>query len=132
MKRATNKSRKFCFISNSNQSYLANYINLSPNDFNIDFAFDQLNLTELKSYDPNIIIIDQYFNDNNYSTIIKSIKMNFKNAKIYFLSPEYTNYNGVIQSMDNRNHYYSNFSVDILNHINSFTDNSRNGFLEAS
>ena len=132
MKKLTDSSRKFCFISDSEQSYLIDYINLSRDDLNIDFSFKNINLLELKIYDPNIIVIDQYFNEDDFSTIINSIKLNFKQAKIYFLSPEYTNYNGVIQSLNNKNHFYSNFSVDILNHINSYPDSNRNNYLEAS
>ncbi|MBL4667684.1 MAG: hypothetical protein JKY30_00260 [Flavobacteriales bacterium] len=133
MNRLTNNSRKFCFISNSDQSYLIDYINLSRSDMNIDFSFENLNLTELKNYAPNIIVIDQYFIDTNFDSIINSIKLNFKQAKIYFLSPEYADYNGIIQSLNNPNHYYSNFSLDILNHINSITrESSNNDYLEAS
>jgi hypothetical protein len=132
MKKIIPNPRKFCFISNTEQSYLTDYINLSRYDLNIDFSFKNLNLLELKIYEPNIIVIDQYFNAEDFSSIINSIKLNFKQAKIYFLSPEYSNYNGVIQSLNNKNHFYSNFSVDILNHINSSTKNNNNGYLEAS
>ncbi|PCJ28359.1 MAG: hypothetical protein COA97_01650 [Flavobacteriales bacterium] len=110
---------------------MVDYINLSRSDVNLDFSFDNLNLLELKIFDPNIIVIDQYFNESDYNSIINSIKLNFKHAKIYFLSPKYANYNGVIQSLNHKNHYYSNFSVDILNHINS-SSNSNNRYLEAS
>lgn len=126
---SSNTSRKFCFISHTNQSYLAEYLDLDQFDTNIDFSFDNINLNELKNYDPNIIIIDQYFCEQDYSTIIESIKNNFKRASIYFLSPEYANYNGVIQSVNNKSHFYSNFSVDILNHINAI---SRRNYLKAS
>ncbi len=132
MKRITADSRRFCFISNAEQSHLVDYINLSRNDLNIDFSFKNINLTQLKNYDPNVIIIDQYFIDKDYAPLIESIKINFKKAKLYFLSPEYANYNGVIQSMNNKNHFYSNFCVDILNHINSLSRNNGNNYLEAS
>lgn len=125
--------RKFCFISNSEQSYLTDYINLSRYDLNIDFSFKNLNLLELKIYDPSIIVIDQYFNEEDYKSIINSIKINFKKSKIYFLSPEYADYNGIIQSLNNPNHFYSNFSIDILNHINLIIGNDNNlDYLEAS
>ena len=132
MKNIINTPRKFCFISNAEQSYLIDYINLSRDDINIDFSFKNLNLLELKIYNPSIIVIDQYFNDEDFGAIINSIKLNFKQAKIYFLSPEYVNYNGVIQSLNNKNHFYSNFSIDILNHINSYPGSNRNDYLEAS
>ena len=132
MKKLTNTSRKFCFISNSDQSYLIDYINLSRDDLSIDFSFKNLNLLELKIFDPSIIVIDQYFNDEDCSSIINSIKINFKQSKIYILSPKYSNYNGVIQSLNNKHHFYSNFSIDILNHINSNSDNNCNDYLEAS
>ncbi len=122
---------KFCFISNSNNSYLVDYIQLSRNDFSKDFSFEKLNLSDLKSLNPDIIIIDEYFKNKAYTSIINSIKLNFKHTTIYFLSPEYTNYNRIIQSVNNRNHFYSNFSVDILNQINSSTGSSNN-YLEAS
>ena len=130
MKRLNSTFRKFCFISNANQSYLSDYINLSRNDLTQDFSFKELNLSILKAYSPNIIIIDQYFTDDDYSSVINSIKLNFKDVKIYFLSPEYANYNDVIHSLDNKNHFYSSFSVEILNHINSNTINE--GYSEAS
>jgi hypothetical protein len=132
MNRINNDSRKFCFISNSEQSYLADYINLSANDLVIDFSFNNINLSELKGYEPNMIIIDEYFKDEDYKTIIDSIKMNFKHVKIYFLSPEYSDYNGIIQSINNQNHYFSNFSIEIISHINDLTGNSSNDYLEAN
>ena len=132
MKTIHHKSLKFCFISNSNQSYLADYINLSRYDFSLDFSFKNINLSELKSYEPNIIVIDEYFKDENYASVIDSIKLNFKHVKIYFLSPEYANYSDIIESVNNKNHYYSNFSVDILDHINSISKNDRSNYLEAS
>ena len=61
MNRIKNTPRKFCFISNSEQSYLADYINLSRNDLILDFSFKNINLSELKNYEPNILIIDEYF-----------------------------------------------------------------------
>ncbi|NQX97690.1 MAG: hypothetical protein HRT73_07395 [Flavobacteriales bacterium] len=130
MKRIPNNTRKFCFISNSDQSYLADYVDLSHFDSSLDFSFDNINLTELKNFNPNIIIIDQYFCKKDYSSIIEIVKLNFKKSNIYFFSPEYANYNNVIQSVNNKKHYYSNFSVDILNHINSLTENG--SYLEAS
>ena len=133
MKRLTDTTRKFCFISKSEQSYLTDYINLSRNDLNKDFSFENINLLGLKIYDPDIIVIDQYFSEESNASLISSIKLNFKKAKIYFLSPEYANYNGVIQSLNNKNHFYSNFSVDILNHINALLGgDSSNDYLEAS
>jgi hypothetical protein len=133
MKRLSKATRKFCFISKSEQSYLTDYINLSRNDLIKDFSFENLNLLGLKIYEPDIIVIDQYFTEDYNTSLISSIKLNFKKAKIYFLSPEYANHIGVIQSLNNKNHFYSNFSVDILNHINALLgDNSSNDYLEAS
>jgi len=129
MNSSSNSSRKFCFISNSDQSYLSEYIDLSHFDSNLDFSFKNLNLRELKEYTPHIIIVDQYFYEEDCTAIIETLKTNFKEANIYILSPEYTNYNGVIQSENNKNHYYSSFSVDILNHINAI---SKESYLEAS
>jgi hypothetical protein len=129
MNTSPNSSRKFCFISNSDQSYLSEYIDLSPFDSNLDFSFENINLNELKEYNPNIIIIDQYFYEKDCTSIIETLKTNFKDANIYVLSPEYTNYNGVIQSENNKKHYHSSFSVDILNHINAIPEES---YLEAS
>tara|TARA_B100000809_G_C15077322_1_gene508335 strand:+ start:633 stop:1022 length:390 start_codon:yes stop_codon:yes gene_type:complete len=129
MNSTSNASRKFCFISNSDQSYLSEYIDLSRFDNNLDFSFENINLNELKEYHPDIIIIDQYFYDKDCSAMIETLKINFKDANIYILSPEYTNYNGVIQSVNNKNHYYSSFSVDIINHINALP---KENYLEAS
>ncbi len=121
-----------CFISNSNHSYLTDYIQLSKNDFSKDFSFKNINLLELKGFNPDIIIIDEYFKDKAYSSIINSIKLNFKHTTIYFLSPEYVNYNRIIQSVNQKNHFYSNFSVDVLKQINTKTNNGRSNYLEAS
>ena len=129
MSTASNSSRKFCFISNSDQSYLSEYIDLSRFDSNLYFSFKNINLNELKEYKPNIIIIDQYFYDEDCTALIETLKINFKEANIYILSPEHTNYNGVVQSKNNKNHYYSSFSVDILNHINAIPEEN---YLEAS
>ena len=129
MKSAHNDSRKFCFISNSDQSYLADYVDFSRFDKSLDFSFDNINLTELKDFNPDIIIIDQYFYKKDCSLIKEMIKLNFNSAQIYFFSPEYANYNNVIQSVNNKKHFYSNFSVDIIAHINSI---SNKNYLEAS
>ena len=129
MKTSSAVSRKFCFISNSNQSYLADYLDLSRFDSNLDYSFDNINLNVLKGFDPDIIVIDQYFYEEDCTSVIETLKVNFENANIYFLSPEYANYNGIIQPLENKSHYHSNFSVDILNHINSI---SKENYLEAS
>ncbi len=132
MNQTNSPAQKFCFISTSEQSYLADYINLARNDSVLDLSFKNINLSELKSYEPNIIILDEYFKDEDYSNIIDSIKKNFRYVKIYFLSPEYANYNGIIQYINHKNHYYSNFSIEIINHINSISGNNQNDYLEAS
>lgn len=133
MKRLNKTTQRICFIANSDQSYLVEYLNLSRDDVNKNFTFNKLNLSELRNFDPDIIVIDQYFTNQDYTSIINSIKINLEHAKIYFLSPEYANYSGVIQSMNNKNHLYSSFSVDILNHINAtlWEYNNRNNYLEA-
>ena len=122
---------RFCFIGPSPKSYLIEYIHLNRNDRNREYSFENLNLMELRAYDPHVIVIDEYFNDRDYSTIIQSIKRNFKGAKIYLLSPQYAGYQGIFQSLNHKNHYYSNFSIDIINHINSLSDD-RTDYLEAS
>lgn len=123
MNLSSESSRKFCFISCSNQNSLAEYFDLSRFDNNLDFSFENFNLTELKAFNPNIIVIDQYFCENDCSEIIQHLKINFKTANIYFLSPEYANHKGIVQPLKDKNHYYSNFSIDIRNHINTFSEN---------
>jgi hypothetical protein len=123
---------KICFISNSQQSYLTDYIHLSKNDYILYFSFENLNLSELKNYNPDIIIVDEYFKNRNYNSIIKSIKLNFKHIKTYLLSPEYSNYNSTIQSLSNKNHFYSNFNIEVLHKINMLTGNNQSNYLEAS
>lgn len=133
MKRNIKNPHRFCIISNANQSYLSGFIKLTNNDLKLTLSFKKINLALLKNYDPSVIIIDEYFNNEDFSGIIKSIKMNFKYSKIYFLSPEYADYNGVIQSLNHKNHYYSNLNVDILNHFKSLRNrNNNNNYLEAS
>lgn len=132
MSYTSKKSSKFCFISNSNKSYLTDYIKLTKNDCCLEYSFENVNLSELKDYKPDIIIIDEYFKNKAYNSIIESIKFNFNHTTIYFLSPEYSNYNSIIQSVNSKNHFYSNFSDDALNQINSISGNNRNNFLEAS
>jgi hypothetical protein len=131
MKNADTHGLKFCFISNSNHSYLNEYIEISQNDFRKDYSFENLNLLNIKEFNPDVIIIDEYFKNKAYSSIINSIKLNFKHTTIYFLSPEYANYNSIIQSINHKTHFYSNFSIDILKQINT-QHGSRNNFLEAS
>lgn len=123
---------KFCFISNAKNSYLTEYIELSLNDFRMDFSFENLNLSDLKSYQPDIIIVDEYFKDRAYTSLISSIKLNFKHTTIYLLSPEYTNYKGSIQFGDQKNHFYSNFNIDVLKQISKLGRNDHNSYLEAS
>ena len=133
MKKLINSPQRFCFISNAEQSYLTEYIHLIQNDTSLDFSFKNINLTELKTFAPTIIIIDHYFTEKDYSAVINSLKLNFKNAKMYFLSPEYINYNRLIQSKNHSNHYYSNFSKDMLDHINSSIgrNDNQNNYLKA-
>ncbi len=114
----SNTSKKFCFISNSEKSYIAEYLNLSKQDKNKDYSFKNLDLNGLIEYSPNIIVVDLYFADKNYNKIAELIKNTFPKTLIYILSPEYADYNGLIQSLNNPLHYYSNFSMDILSHIN--------------
>ena len=112
---------KFCFISNANCSYLTEYIHLSLNDFRKDFSFTNLNLYDLRSYQPDIIVIDEYFKDKAHASLINSIKLNFKHTTIFLLSPEYANYNSTIQSANKEKHIYSNFCIDVLKQIDQLS-----------
>jgi hypothetical protein len=123
---------KFCFISNANYSYLTEYIHLSLHDFRKDFSFKNINLSDLRSYQPDIIVIDEYFKDNAYASIINSIKLNFKHTTIFLLSPEYANYNSTIQSANKEKHVYSNFCIDVLKQIDNLSRNNSDNYLEAS
>ena len=49
------------FISHSNHSYLSEYIKLSDADRSEYNTFENLNLLALRNFNPNIIIIDEYF-----------------------------------------------------------------------
>ncbi len=133
MKTANNNALKFCFIGNSDQNYLADYIHLTRYDQCENLTFGKLKLIEIKCFDPHYIIIDQYFSNGDYSSLIESIKLNFKNVKIYFLSPQYSKLEGVIQSEYCKNHYFSGFSSAILDHINLSIGkrNDQNNYLEA-
>jgi hypothetical protein len=123
MKKLT-KPLRFCFISNSGNSGLSKYFNFSNNDTKKEFSFKNLNLLELKGYEPNIIIIDKYFIKKNFNSIINSIILNFKRPKIYFLSPEFQSNNGVKQSLKNKNHFFSNFNEEFIFLINSINKNN--------
>jgi len=79
---------KFCFISYSDQSYLAEYIDLSSFDSNLYFSFENKNLNKLEEYNPNIIIDHQYFHKEDYTAIIETLKSNFKKENIYILLPK--------------------------------------------
>ncbi|MGB0897367.1 MAG: hypothetical protein ACPGRW_08610 [Flavobacteriaceae bacterium] len=124
MSASSESSRKFCFISCSSQNALAEYFDLTRFDSNLDFTFDNIDLEELKNYNPDIIIIDQYFCEKDCSEILDQLKTKFEHQNIYFLSPEYAQHQGIHQPHSNKKHYYSNFSIDILNHINSISESS--------
>ena len=115
-----------CFISQSNHGYISDHINLSDHDNRQFFSFEELKLLQLKSFNPDTIIIDEYFKNKSYDSIIYAIKLNFKYTTIYFISPEYANYNSIIQSVNKNNHFYSNFSVDILKNMNKRSNDNLN------
>ena len=131
MKRIHKNSRKFCFIGNSEKSYLTEYIKLNIHDIKREFSFNTFNLSELNRFDPDIIIVDQYFINKNCLNVIESVKVNFKNTNVYFLSPEYVKYDRLIQSLNHKNHYYSNLNIDVLNHINSYGSDNNDNYLKA-
>jgi hypothetical protein len=81
---------------------------------------------------PDIIIIDEYFKNKSYDEISNAIQLNFKSPTIYFLSPEYANYNRIIQSVNKKNHFYCNFSMDVLKQVNEKLENRGSSYLEPS
>lgn len=128
-----NTPKKFSFISTSGKSYLAEYLNLSRKETSKDYSFKKLDLNALIEYNPEIVVVDLYFSDNNYSKLAEMIRNAFPKSFIYILSPEYADYNGLMRSLNNPNHYYSNFSGEILNHINMLISGDlNNNYQEAS
>ena len=79
MKNADTHGLKFCFISNSNHSYLNEYIEISQNDFRKDYSFEkQLVFKHGAKYflpDGKILIPSYHPSPRNVNTKIINNKM---------------------------------------------------------
>lgn len=111
---------KIYFISNSGNSSLSEFINSNLYYESFDVSFKQLKLENLEKENPDIIVIDLYFKDNQHDEVINQVLKQFTHKPIYFLSPKDNNFKKVGQVINNQLHFLSNFSGDIISRINSY------------
>jgi len=120
MKNKSKSNPKICILSNSGNSSLFAYIHTESSEDTMDISFKEFNTTKLKSYRPDIIVVDQYFSDATPKNIMNILNTEFNDVIIYFLAPKYSEYCSFNRPADDNTHYFSNFSMDVLNHINEY------------
>jgi len=111
--------RKICFLSKIEKSNISEFISFSDIDYIKNISYKSFSITDIEKYSPDIIIIDDYFTENNYSIIIDSVISKFPNTTIFVLSPEYAKYNKIIKSFNTEKHFYSNLNEDVIQLISS-------------
>jgi len=131
MKRSNIRKRKFCILSKNEISSLSEFISFSINDNVKDLAYSNFSISEIEEFAPNAIIIDDYYTQCNYSLIIDSIINKFPKTNIYVISPEYAEFNDVLNPYNSENHYFSNLNENILELINSTEGNDPSTYLKA-
>lgn len=114
------------FLSNSGNSYLSEYIETDLYYESYDISFDEFEPEKIKIKKPAAIVVDLYFTDISCEKIIKSLIENFKEEQIYFLSPEFAVHNYIFKNKKQANHFFSSFSVDIIQHISNLIDGKEN------
>ena len=124
--------RKFCVLCKNETTLLTDFFLFSKNDSIKDISFDKFSITELETYAPDAIIIDNYYTEGNNRMIIDSITTKFKNTPVFVISPEYAEYNCVIKSFDCENHFFSNLNENIIQLINSTIGCDPSSYLTAS
>ena len=78
------------FLSNSGNSYLAEYITTDIYYESFDISFKDFDLKKLKIKKPAAIVVDLYFTEFLCKEFIDSLIENFNDEQIYFLSPEFS------------------------------------------
>ncbi|PCI98360.1 MAG: hypothetical protein COB15_05990 [Flavobacteriales bacterium] len=124
--------RKFCVLCKNETTLLTDFFLFSKNDSIKDISFDKFSITELETYAPDAIIIDNYYTEGNNRMIIDSITTKFKNTQVFVISPEYAEYNCVIKSFDCENHFFSNLNENIIQLVNSTIGCDPSSYLTAS
>ena len=124
--------RKFCVLCKNETTLLTDFFLFSKNDSIKDISFDKFSITELETYAPDAIIIDNYYTEGNNRMIIDSITTKFKNTPVFVISPEYAEYNCVIKSFDCENHFFSNLNENIIQLVNSTIGCDPSSYLTAS
>lgn len=127
MKNENNKSPfTVYFLSNSGNSYLAEYIDTELYYESFDISFEEFDAEKVKIKKLAAIVVDLYFTDISCDKIITTLIESFKDEQIYFLSPEFAVHNHIFKNRKQPNHFFSSFSVDIIQHISNLIDGREN------
>lgn len=111
---------KIFFLSDSGNSNLAEFINTNLYFESFDVSFKKLKFENLQVENPDLIVIDLYFSENQAYEIATDLLHNFSNKPIYFLSPINNKIKKLATSLNTNNCFLSNFSGDVVKRINQF------------
>jgi len=114
------------FLSNSGNSYLSEYINTDVYYESYDISFEEFDIKKMKIKKPAAIVVDLYFTEFLCKDLIDSLIENFNDEQIYFLSPEFSVHNRYFQNRQHPNHFFSSFSLDIIQHITNLIEGKDN------
>ena len=104
-------------LNNSTTEYYTQFFNLKQYDNILHLDKRSFNIEKFKNFQPEIILIDDYFNCDNNEEIINKIKKEFQTIPTYYLAP---------QCVDRFNDYEDekvyffkdNFNESLIEHFN--------------
>lgn len=104
-------------LNNSTTEYYAQFFNLKQYDNILHLDKRSFNIEKVKNFQPEIILIDDYFNCENNEQIINKIARPFNTTHIYYLAPQcvdcINNYND-----ENERFFKDNLNESLIEHFN--------------
>jgi hypothetical protein len=104
-------------LNNSTTEYYAQFFNLKQYDNVLHLDKRAFNIEKYKNFQPDIILIDDYFNCDNNEPIINEITTEFKSTPTYYLAPQCVD---CFNDYDDENTLFfkDNLNESIIEHFN--------------
>ena len=104
-------------LNNSTTEYYAQFFNLKQYDNILHLDKRSFNIEKVKNFQPEIILIDDYFNCDNNQKIIKKVTGTFADTFKYYLAPQcidcFNDYNN-----ENERLFKDNLNESLIEHFN--------------
>ncbi|HCQ30060.1 MAG TPA: hypothetical protein DIU39_07225 [Flavobacteriales bacterium] len=104
-------------LNNSTTEYYTQFFNLKQYDNILHLDKRSFNIEKFKNFQPEIILIDDYFNCDNNEEIINKIKKEFQTIPTYYLAPQCVD---CFNDYEDEKVYFfkDNFNESLIEHFN--------------